>query len=128
MSVWQGVGFQMIIWLSGLQTIAPDLYEAASIDGVSGWQRFRYVTWPGLRPTRGVVLVTLTISSLGLFTQVNVMTQGGPLGTTSTPIYEALVAGFQRQQTAYAAAISLVFFALVLVVSVAIRFTTREKD
>ena len=69
----------MVIWLSGLQTISPTLYEASSLDGASTWQQFRYVTWPGLRQTRTFILITITIAAFGLFTQVNIMTQGGPL-------------------------------------------------
>ncbi|WP_238598262.1 carbohydrate ABC transporter permease [Saccharothrix sp. ALI-22-I] len=128
MSVWQGAGFHMIIWLAGLQTIPADLYEAASIDGVSRWTRFRYVTWPGLRATRTFVLITITIAAFSLFTQVNVMTQGGPLDSTTTLVYQAVRSGYQQQQTAYASAISLVFFVLVLIVSLAQRYLTREKD
>ena len=60
MSIWQGVGFHMVIWLSGLQTIPGDLYEASSLDGASTWQNFRYVTWPSLRQTRTFILVTIT--------------------------------------------------------------------
>ncbi|WP_238412047.1 carbohydrate ABC transporter permease [Saccharothrix deserti] len=128
MSVWQGAGFHMIIWLAGLQTIPADLYEAASIDGVSRWTRFRYVTWPGLRATRTFVLITITIAAFSLFTQVNVMTQGGPLDSTTTVVYQAVRSGYQQQQTAYASAISLVFFVLVLIVSLVQRYLTREKD
>lgn len=127
MSVWQGVGFHMIIWLSGLQTISGDIYEAADIDGVSRWQRFRYITWPGLRATRSLILVTITIGALSLFTQVSVMTQGGPLDSTTTVVYQAVQSGFAQQETGYASAISLVFFAIVLVISAIQRFLTREK-
>lgn len=127
MSVWQAAGFHMIIWLSGLQTIPGDIYEAAAIDGVSGWQRFRFITWPSLRPTRNLILVTITIQALSLFTQVNVMTQGGPLDSTSTIVYQAVQTGFQQQETSYASAISLVFFVLVLMVSGIQRYLTREK-
>ncbi|MDP5359864.1 MAG: sugar ABC transporter permease, partial [Paracoccaceae bacterium] len=61
MSIWQAVGFHMVIWLSGLQTISPTLYEAASIEGASKWQTFRYVTWPGLRNTAVLVLIVITM-------------------------------------------------------------------
>ncbi|MFD0566057.1 carbohydrate ABC transporter permease [Kitasatospora saccharophila] len=128
MSVWQGVGFHMVIWLSGLQTIPADLHEAAAIDGADRWARFRHVTWPGLRATRTFILITITIDALRLFTQVNVMTQGGPLDSTTTVVYQAVHAGYTQQQTAYASAISLVFFVLVLAVSLIQRFLTREKD
>jgi multiple sugar transport system permease protein len=128
MSIWQAVGFHMVIWLSGLQTIPEELYEAAAIDGVGTWDRFRYVTWPGLRATRTFILITITIAAFGLFTQVNVMTQGGPLDSTSTVVYQAVRTGYQQQQTSYASAISLVFFAIVLIVSLIQRFLTREKN
>lgn len=128
MSVWQGVGFHMIIWLSGLQTISADLYEAADIDGTSRWQKFRYITWPGLSATRSLILVTITIGALSLFTQVSVMTQGGPLDSTTTVVYQAVESGFRQQETGYASAISLVFFAIVLTISAIQRFLTREKN
>ena len=127
MSIWQAVGFHMMIWLAGLQTIPGELYEAAAIDGASAWDRFRYVTWPGLLATRTFILVTITIAALSLFTQISVMTDGGPLDSTSTVIFMAVRTGYQQQQTGYAAAISLVFFVLVLMVSAVQRFLTREK-
>lgn len=128
LSIWQAVGFHMIIWLAGLQTIPGELYEAAEIDGASGWGRFWNVTWPGLRHTRTFVLITITIAAFGLFTQVSVMTQGGPLDSTTTVVYQAVHAGYDQQQTSYAAAISLVFFVMVLLVSLLQRYLTREKD
>lgn len=128
MSIWQAVGFHMVIWLSGLQTIAPELYEAADLDGASRWQKFRYVTWPGLKNTRTFILVTITIAALSLFAQINIMTNGGPLDATTTVVFQAVRVGYQQQQTAYASAISLVFFILVLAVSLFQRYLTREKD
>lgn len=128
MSAWQAMGFHMVIWLSGLQTIPGDLYEAADLDGAGTWNKFRYVTWPGLRATRTFILITITISAFALFTQVNIMTQGGPLDSTSTLVLMAVRTGFQQQQTGYASAISLVFFALVLTVTVVQRYFTRDKD
>jgi multiple sugar transport system permease protein len=128
MSVWQAVGFHMIIWLAGLQTIPAELYEAAALDGASGWQLFRSITWPSLRATRTFVLITITIASLSLFTQISVMTQGGPLDSTTTVVYMAVRTGYEQQSTGYAAAVSLVFFVLVLTVSGVQRFLTRDKD
>lgn len=128
MSIWQAVGFHMVIWLSGLQTIPGELYEAADLDGVSNRQKFLYVTWPGLRQTATFILVTITIAAFALFTQVQVMTQGGPLDSTSTVVFQAFRAGYTQQQTGYAAAIALVFFALVLAVNLIQRYLTREKD
>ena len=128
MSAWQAMGFHMIVWLSGLQTIPGDLYEAASLDGATRWQQFANVTWPGLRQTRTFILITITIAAFGLFSQVNIMTQGGPLNSTATLVFQAVRSGFQQQQTGYASAISLVFFVLVLVVSLIQRYLTRDKE
>jgi multiple sugar transport system permease protein len=128
LSAWQAMGFHMVIWLSGLQTISHDLYEAASLDGASKVQQFLHVTWPGLRQTRTFILITITIAAFGLFSQVNIMTQGGPLDATSTLVFQAVRTGFQQQQTGYASAISLVFFVLVLIVSLIQRYLTRDKE
>lgn len=128
LSIWQAVGMHMVIWLSGLQTIPGELYEAAALDGAGKWQQFLHVTWPGLRQTATFILITITIAAFSLFTQVNIMTQGGPLDATSTVVFQAVRTGFQQQQTGYASAISLVFFAIVLVVSLIQRHFTREKE
>lgn len=128
LSVWQGVGLHMIIWLSGLQGIDPALYEAADLDGVNGWQRFRYVTWPGLHSTMVFILVTITIAALGLFVQVDVMTSGGPQDATSTLVYHAVRKGYREQDMGYGSAISLIFFLAVLAISLIQRRLTRDKD
>jgi len=128
LSIWQAVGFHMVIWLAGLQTIPGELYEAAALDGASGWRLFRNVTWPSLRATSTFILITITIAAFSLFTQISVMTQGGPLDSTTTVVFMAVRTGYEQQQTGYAAAVSLVFFVLVLAVSLVQRFLTREKD
>lgn len=117
MSAWQGAGLQMLIFLAGLQSIGPELYEAASLMGANAWQRFIYVTLPGLRNTIVFVLVTTSLMALGLFAQVDVMTSGGPLDSTSTLIYHAVHSGFREQDVGYGSAIALVFFMIVLAIS-----------
>lgn len=128
LSVWQAVGFHMIIWLGGLQTIPGELYEAAKMDGAGAWNQFRYVTIPGLRHTFVFVFITITIAALGLFAQINVMTQGGPLDSTTTIVFQAVQQGYGKQQVGYGAAISFVFFVLVLVIALMQRFLTRKID
>lgn len=128
MSVWQGVGFHMIIWLAGLQTIPATLYEAASVEGANEWQKFRYVTWPGLRNTAVFILVTITIAAFSLFTQVDVMTRGGPLDSTTTVIFQAVQTGYEKQNIAYGSTISVVFFIMVLTVAMIQRYLTRERS
>ncbi len=128
MSIWQGVGFHMVIWLAGLQTIPGVLYEAASVEGANTWQQFRFITWPGLRNTAIFILITITMAAFGLFTQVNVMTRGGPLDATTTVMYQAFIRGYEKQDIAYGSAISVVFFCMVLLVALVQRFITQERD
>ncbi|GEM49099.1 carbohydrate ABC transporter permease [Deinococcus cellulosilyticus] len=114
MSAWQGMGFQMVIFLAGLQSISEELYEAAELDGASTLQKFLFITWPGLRNTTRFVLTTTTIGALGLFTQVDVMTQGGPNNSTLTVMMHAVRSGYQEQDIAYGSTISVVLFVMVL--------------
>ena len=117
MSAWQGSGFQMVIFLAGLQGIPDSLYEAAQIDGANRWQQFRYVTIPGLRNTIIFVAISTTILAFRLFTQVDIMTNGGPNNATTTVVYHAVQRGFREQDIGYASAISVVFFVIVLVIA-----------
>jgi multiple sugar transport system permease protein len=126
MSIWQGVGFHMIIWLAGLQTIPAVLYEAAAVEGANSWQQFRHVTWPGLRNTAVFILITITIMAFGLFTQINEMTRGGPLDSTTTVIYQMVIRGYEKQDIATGSAISVIFFIIVVVVAVIQRYATKE--
>jgi len=128
MSVWQGVGFHMIIWLAGLQTIPEEVYEAGALDGTTPWQRFWYLTLPLLKPTFVFVLITITIAAMSLFVQVNIMTAGGPVGSTSTIVYQIVQKGFQQQQMGYGAALSLIFFCVVLTLALIQRHLTRDRD
>lgn len=128
MSAWQGVGFHMIIWLAGLQTIPGELYEAATVDGANKWQQFKAVTWPGLQTTFVFVLIIISIQAMGLFTQINVMTQGGPLDSTSTIVFHLFREGFRKNEIGYSSAIAIVFFIIVVTISVIQRRLTRERD
>lgn len=127
-SIWQGVGFHMIIWLAGLQTIPGVLYEAADVAGANRWQKFRHVTWPGLRNTAVFVLITITIAAFSLFIQVNEMTRGGPLDATQTPIFQMFIRGYEKQDIAMGSAISVIFFVTVLIVSIVQQYLTREDS
>jgi multiple sugar transport system permease protein len=127
MSVWQGVGFHMVIWLSGLQTIPVALYEAADIEGATPWQKFRFVTWPGLRNTAVLILVVITMQAFSLFSQIDVMTEGGPLDSTQSLVFQAVQRGYEQQNIAGGSAISVLLFLLVLAISMAQRYLTRER-
>lgn len=128
MSIWQGVGFHMVIWLSGLQTIPATLYEAADIEGATPVQKFRYVTWPGLRNTAILVLIVITMQAFALFAQIDVMTRGGPLDSTQTLVFQAVIRGYEKQDIAGGSAISVILFLMVLSISILQRYLTREKN
>ena len=127
MSIWQGVGFHMIIWLSGLQTIPQSLYEAARIEGASKGQTFRFVTWPGLKNTTILVMIIITMQSFTLFPQVAVMTNGGPLDSTQSIVFQMVERGYGKQDIAGGSAISVFLFALVLSISLLQRWLAKER-
>ncbi|WED24630.1 sugar ABC transporter permease [Vibrio sp. JC009] len=128
MSAWQGAGVQMLIFLAGLQQIPKERYEAASIDGANTWQKFRYITLPGLRNTIIFVLISTTIAAFGLFTQVDVMTGGGPLDSTSTVMFHAVRKGFREQDIAYGSAITVIYFVIILGIVLAQKFYFARRD
>ncbi len=127
MSIWQAVGFHMVIWLSGLQTISPTLYEAGAIEGASKWQTFRYITWPGLKNTAILILIVITMQAFALFAQIDVMTSGGPLDSTQTIVFQAIDRGYGKQDISGGSAISVILFVIVLTVSLIQRWLTRER-
>jgi len=128
MSAWQGAGFQMLVFLAGLQSIPKELYEAAQVEGATRWQQFVHVTLPGLRRTFVFVLLATTIAAFGLFTQVDVLTKGGPLDATTTIMHRAVQVGVRDQDVAYGSAMALVFFVLVLVLSLAQKRLLARMD
>jgi multiple sugar transport system permease protein len=129
LSIWQGVGFQMVIYLAGLQEIPLSLYEAANIDGANKVQQFFHVTVPQLRNTSIFVLMSTTILAFKLFTQVIVMqgSTGQPQGTTRTMMVYTYNQGFQRGKIGYASAVTVVFFLIVLATSMLQRVFLREE-
>lgn len=116
--IWQAVGLGMVLFLAGLKAIPKDLYEAAAIDGVdSAWERFRRVTWPMLGPALVFVVTITAIRSFQVFDTVAVLTDGGPNKATSVLLYQMYQEGFSFLRSAYAAALSCVFLAFVLLLS-----------
>lgn len=115
MSVWAGAGFSMVVYLAGLQAIPRELYEAARIDGAGPWQRLRYVTIPSLRPTTLFLLVMGIISSLQVFTQIFVMTNGGPVNKTTTMVYYMYLWAFKYFDMGYASTLAFALFLMLLV-------------
>ncbi len=127
LSMWQGVGFQMVIILAGLQSIPIDLYEAAAIDGSNKWNQFRHVTLPQLRNTLIFVMLVTSILSFRLYDQIEIMTNGGPLDATTTVMYEAVTAAYQQQKMAKGAAMTVVFFLVVLMITLIQRALIKEE-
>ena len=127
LSIWQGVGFQMVIILAGLQSIPTVLYEAAAIDGTDQWNQFRYVTLPQLRNPLIFVMLVTSILAFRLFDQVQIMTQGGPNDATTTVMYEAVKAAFEQQKMAKGAAMTVVFFLIVLGITTMQRVLVKEE-
>jgi multiple sugar transport system permease protein len=112
-SVWKDAGFVMILFLAGLQAISPDYAEAAVVDGASRWQAFWRITFPLLTPTVFLVLVILLINSFQVFEQVWILTEGGPLGSTTVVVERIVKNAFSFGRMGYAAAMSWVLFALI---------------
>ena len=117
LSVWKQVGYNMVIFLAGLQAVPQSLYEAASIDGAGRWQRFRNITLPLLTPTTFFVLVISIIGSLQVFDAVLVLTDGGPANATRTVVYHIWEEAFVFLEMGYAAAVAWVLFLAVFLVT-----------
>jgi ABC-type sugar transport system permease subunit len=113
-TVWKSVGYDMIIFLAGLQSIPKSVYEAGELDGTTPWQRFRHLTWPLLRPSVVFLGITSLIMSFQTFDVVRVMTQGGPASSTSIYIYYVWEQAFMYFHTGYSAAVIVVFFVIIL--------------
>lgn len=118
MSVWKGLGYNMVLFLAGLQGIPAHLYEAAEIDGATSWYKFRHITLPLLTPTTFFIVIISLIGSFQIFEQAYIMTQGGPARSTVTTVYYIYENGFQWYQMGYASAVAWVLFALILLVTV----------
>ena len=115
LAVWKNFGYSMLILIAGLQSIPQELYEAAELDGAGGWTRFRYVTLPLLRPALVFVGVITTIGYLQLFAEPYVMTQGGPLRSTTSLVLLMYEEAFRWWRIGYGSAIAFVLFVIVLV-------------
>lgn len=126
MSVWQQIGFSMVLFLAGLQGVPEHLYEAARIDGAGPFQRFLFITVPMLTPTTFFVFVINIINSFQVFDQAFIMTGGGPANATNTIVYNIYQNAFQFFKMGYAAAMAWVLFAIIFIVTVVqFRFQSR---
>ncbi|THF74935.1 carbohydrate ABC transporter permease [Cohnella fermenti] len=117
-SVWISIGFNMVVYIAGLQSIPRDLYEAADIDGAGTWTKFRRITFPMLSPTTFFLLVTGVISTFKIFDLIAVMTQGGPIGSTSMMVWYLYDQAFTNLKIGYASSVSAVLFLFVLLITI----------
>jgi multiple sugar transport system permease protein len=117
LAVWKNFGYNMVIFLAGLQSIPEELYEAAHLDGAGAWQRFRHVTMPMLGPTFLFVGITTMLGNFQLFSEPYVMTQGGPLRSTTTVMLLMYEQGFRWWRMGYGAAIAFALFLVMLAVT-----------
>jgi multiple sugar transport system permease protein len=128
-SVWQSFGFAMVVYLAGLQAIPQEVVQAAEVDGAGAFQRFRYVVFPMLAPTTFFLVVVMVIQSFQAFTQIAIMTAGGPIGSTTTIVYYMYQEAFQFFRMGYASAVTWALFVLVFVFTVAqVRVYARRAE
>lgn len=127
MNTWKSVGFSMILYLAGLQSINPDYYEAGQIDGIrNAWQRFRYISWPLLVPTTTLLIITNTIGSFQAFDPFFVMTDGGPTGATTSIVF--YIYNNFASQTGIASAAATVFLLGVLAITAVQLLASRRQE
>lgn len=128
MSAWQGVGYQMIIFLGGIQAINPALYEAAEMDHATPWQKFKDITLPELKPLCIFVLITITIGAFRMLVQPMVMTGGGPSHSTYTVVYDIYETGTVNWEIGLASTMAIVFAFFVMILTVIQTILTRDKE
>jgi multiple sugar transport system permease protein len=114
-SVWKSVGFSMVVYLAGLQSIPEDYYDAAKIDGAVGWQRLKDITIPLLNPTSLFLAIVSILGALQVFTEIFIMTNGGPLRRTTTMVYQIYQTAFKNFDMGYASALAFGMFAMMFV-------------
>jgi len=126
-TIWTGLGYYMVIYLAGLQSIPRHLYEAAEVEGISKWQQTLHITIPLLKPSIAVVAVMSSIAAMKVFEEVYVMTQGGPLDATKTLVYFIYQSAFEEFDMGYAAAAGVVLFLLTLGLSLVNLLVLRKE-
>lgn len=128
LSAWQGCGFQMMIFLSGLQDIPQYLYEAAAVDGATKWHQFWHITIPGLKNITVFISLSIVVSAFQLIIQPMMMTAGGPQNSTMTIVYEIYQTGFKYNKMGYGSAMALVFTVMVLILTLIQNKITNKSN
>ena len=127
MSVWKSFGYNMIIFIAGLQNIPEDLYEAASLEGAGEWQKFKSITLPLLAPTTLFISIITIVGYFQLFAEPYIMTQGGPLNSTLSIVQYMYQEGFRWWNMGYSASIAFVLFFIILIVTI-IQFKVQKSS
>lgn len=127
-TLWWTVGFNFLLYLAAMQNIPQAHFEAASLDGAGGWRQFFSITLPQINQTTIMIVILQVLASLKIFDQVYQMTGGGPGGTTRTIVQYIFETGFTGYRLGYSAAISYIFFGLIVVVSIAQFAITRKRS
>jgi ABC-type sugar transport system permease subunit len=118
MSIWKGTGNAMILFLAGLQGIPEELYESAKIDGANRWNRFVHITLPLLKPTTFFIFVMYCIWAFQMFDQVYIMTQGGPVWSTTSIVHQIYQRAFLYVEMGYASTFATILFVIVLAITI----------
>lgn len=116
-TIWKGLGYYMVIYLAGLQSIPQNLYEVAQIDGANWWQKHLHITIPLLKPSILLVTILSSIAAMKVFTEVYVMTKGGPINSSKTLVFYIYEKAFENLTLGYAAAMGFVLFVIIFILS-----------
>lgn len=128
-TIWKGLGYYMVIYLAGLQSIPDDLYEAADIDGASKWKQIWHITVPLLMPSIMIVTIMSSISAMKVFEEIYVMTGGGPLNSSKTLVFYIYQEAFEKLQMGYASAAGVILFLITLMISIInIKFMSKKES
>jgi raffinose/stachyose/melibiose transport system permease protein len=128
MLIWTQIGYPVVIFMSALQRVDPELYEAAELDGAGWGRRFKAITLPQIRPETFVVVLTCTIAALKVFAPVYVLTRGGPEGSTLVPSYYAFQNFFVTSRVGYGAAVSTVLTIVIIAIAAGILALQRRAE
>ncbi|MBQ1292005.1 MAG: sugar ABC transporter permease [Lachnospiraceae bacterium] len=126
LTVWKGMGYYMVVYLAGLQSVPSELYEAAEIDGANGWAKFRNVTWPCLTPTTFFVLMMLVVATFKSYDIMYITTQGGPGEATKVLAYHIFNSAFVSMKFGYASAVAMVLFVIIILLTL-FQFRMEKK-
>lgn len=128
MTIWKGLGYSMLLYLAALQSVPKIYYEAADLDGANGFQRFKHITWPMVKPVTFFLVITNIIGGAQMFTEINIMTpDGGPEYSSATVVFYIWQKAFDNLQMGYASAMSVVLGIIIFIVTV-VQFRLNDKS